>query len=106
MPTKLKVIYVLSCLPLIVGSLLFYTWYIARTCFEINIQIELSSFYTLIGFAVFSFVAIILCLDFRQENPNQGKRVYLPVLIILFTILLIYYYSTIYFNGSHIHYQL
>ena len=100
MTRQLKIIYLLSILPLLTGSLTFFYWFYKRTWFADNAKIELLALFTILGFLLFALTTLILCIIFVVKNRPDWKKIIIPVVIIGLTVPVIDLYGTLHTSLS------
>jgi hypothetical protein len=96
MTRQLKTIYLLSILPLLTGSLVFFYWFYKRIYFALNVNIELLSLFILLGFALYAIITLILCTAIVVKDRDNWKKIIIPILIIVLTLPVIHLYGTVY----------
>lgn len=96
MTRQLKIIYLLSILPLLTGSLTFFYWFYKRTWLAENTEIELIAFLTIICFSLSALTTLILSIIFVIKNKIEWKKVIIPIAIIGLTVPVIDLYETLY----------
>lgn len=100
MTRQLKIIYLLSILPLLTGSLTFFYWFYKRTWFADNVKIELLAFSTILGYLLFALTTLILCIIFVVKNRTDWKKIIIPIVIISLTVPVIDLYGTLHTSLS------
>ena len=96
MARQLKIIYLISTIPLLIGSLTFIYWYIKRSWFAENLDIELFVFFTILVFLIAVLATIILCSIFASGYPTDRKNIIPPIIIVLLTFPMVCIYGTLY----------
>lgn len=100
MTRLLKIIHILSTLPLFFGSFIFFYWFYKRTWYAEDVKIELLAFFTLLGFLLFAFTTLILCIFFVLKNRTDWKKTIIPIIFIITTFPVIDFYETLHTSLS------
>lgn len=95
MKGQLKIIYLLSILPLLTGSLTFFYWFYKRTWFADSAEIEFLAFCTILGFLLLALTTLILCSIFVFKNRTDWEKIIIPIIIIGLTVPVIDLYVTL-----------
>lgn len=95
MTSKLKTIYILSILPLLTGSMVFFYWFYKRIWYASNVDIELLAFFSILGFVLCIPFVLILCFWIVSKNRADWKKILVPVSIIVLTVPVIHLYGTV-----------
>lgn len=96
----LKIIYLCSLVPLLIGSATFIYWFYKRKWFAENVDIELLAFNIILGFLLLALVTIILCVLFVVKNRTDWKRIIIPIVIIGLTFPIVDLYGTLHTSLS------
>lgn len=100
MTRQLKIIYLLSILPLSIGNLTFFYWFYKRTWFADNVEIELVAFFTILGFLLFALTTLILSIVFVVKNRTDWIKIIIPIVIVGMTFPVIDLYGTLHTSLS------
>ena len=88
-----KALYLLSGIPLLIGSATFFLWFILRLNFALDFQVQLPAALSIIIYLLSSLILIGLLVYQLIQKFDNWKRFLIPILISTITFPIIIFYS-------------